>query len=29
MAIVERRTPEETRGCILSVAWDLFRILLR
>ena len=27
MAIVERRTPEETRGCILSVAWDLFRQL--
>ena len=27
MAIVERRSPEETRGCILSVAWDLFRQL--
>ena len=27
MAIVERRTPEETRGCILAVAWDLFRQL--
>jgi AcrR family transcriptional regulator len=27
MAIVERRTPEETRSCILSVAWDLFRQL--
>ncbi len=27
MAIVERRSPEETRSCILSVAWDLFRQL--
>ncbi|HEY1451912.1 MAG TPA: TetR/AcrR family transcriptional regulator [Roseiarcus sp.] len=27
MAIVERRSAEETRGCILSVAWDLFRQL--
>src|SRR5271166_6986326 len=27
MAIIERRSPEETRGCILSVAWDLFRQL--
>jgi AcrR family transcriptional regulator len=27
MAIVERRSPEETRGCILSVARDLFRQL--
>ena len=27
MAIVERRTSEETRGCILAVAWDLFRQL--
>jgi AcrR family transcriptional regulator len=27
MAIVERRTSEETRSCILSVAWDLFRQL--
>src|SRR5260370_15352028 len=27
MAIAERRTPEETRSCILSVAWDLFRQL--
>ncbi len=27
MAIVERRTSEETRSSILSVAWDLFRQL--
>jgi AcrR family transcriptional regulator len=27
MAIVERRTAEETRSCILSTAWDLFRQL--
>ena len=27
MAIVERRTPEETRCRILAVAWDLFREL--
>ncbi len=27
MAIVERRTPAETRSCILTVAWDLFRQL--
>jgi AcrR family transcriptional regulator len=27
MAIAERRTPEETRSCILAVAWDLFRQL--
>ena len=27
MAIVERQTPEETRGRILYVAWDLFRQL--
>ena len=26
-AIVERRTPEETRTCIMQVAWDLFRQL--
>ena len=27
MAIAERRTAEETRSCILAVAWDLFRQL--
>jgi len=27
MAIIERRTPEETRGSILAVAWDLIRQL--
>jgi AcrR family transcriptional regulator len=27
MAIVERRTPEQSRTCILQVAWDLFRQL--
>jgi AcrR family transcriptional regulator len=27
MAIAERRTPEETRSCILAVAWELFRQL--
>ena len=27
MAIGVRRTPEETRSCILTVAWDLFRQL--
>ena len=27
MSIIERRTPEETRGCILAVAWNLFRQL--
>ncbi|HEY1887105.1 MAG TPA: TetR/AcrR family transcriptional regulator [Roseiarcus sp.] len=27
MALAERRTPEETRSCILAVAWDLFRQL--
>jgi AcrR family transcriptional regulator len=27
MAIVERRTPQETRTCIMQVAWDLFRQL--
>ena len=27
MAIAERRTSEETRSCILAVAWDLFRQL--
>ena len=26
-ATVERRTPEETRTCIMQVAWDLFRQL--
>ncbi|MBV9289613.1 MAG: TetR/AcrR family transcriptional regulator [Hyphomicrobiales bacterium] len=26
-ATVERRTPEETRTCIMQVAWDLFREL--
>jgi AcrR family transcriptional regulator len=25
--VVERRTPEETRTCIMQVAWDLFREL--
>jgi AcrR family transcriptional regulator len=27
MTILERRTPEETRTCIMQVAWDLFRQL--
>jgi AcrR family transcriptional regulator len=27
MTAVERRTPEETRTCIMQVAWDLFRQL--
>ena len=27
MAVVERRTAEETRACIMQVAWDLFRQL--
>ena len=26
-ATAERRTPEETRTCIMRVAWDLFRQL--